>query len=415
MPVPSPVPVPSPDPVPVPVPAPTPEPPPPTPPTPTPPAPPPPPPPPPVNAAPVISGTPATTVQATRPYFFTPSASDADSSQSLTFSIANRPSWAAFSSATGQLSGTPAADQSGAYGNIRISVTDGVQTVSLPAFTITVSAPPNRAPVISGSPGTAIGAGSTYSFRPTASDADGQRLTFSITNRPVWASFSTSTGQLSGTPTSAQAGTTSNIVIRVSDGTASATLPAFSITVTAAPNRAPVISGTPVTTAAIGAEWTFRATASDADGDTLTWSVTNRPDGASFSTSTGELRITPTAAGSWSNIVLTVTDVNGASASLPAFTLTVPAPTITGSAELSWRAPTQYTDGSTLPSEQISAYRIYHGSSAGDLDRVAEVDGNTSLFTLTNLVAGTHYFAVTTVSVAGIESTFSGVGSKMIQ
>ena len=39
------------------------------------------------------------------------------------------------------------------------------------------------------------------SFVPTASDVDaGDALTYSITNQPSWASFSTSTGELSGTP-----------------------------------------------------------------------------------------------------------------------------------------------------------------------------------------------------------------------
>jgi hypothetical protein len=73
-------------------------------------------------------------------------------------------------------------------------------------------------------------------------------LTFSITNRPAWAAFNTTTGRLQGTPK--PAGTYSNIVIRVSDGRgASAQLPAFAITVGAASNAAPTISGTPATSA----------------------------------------------------------------------------------------------------------------------------------------------------------------------
>jgi hypothetical protein len=73
--------------------------------------------------------------------------------------------------------------------------------------------------------------GSAYSFQPIASDPDGNALTFSIANKPVWATFSTSTGLLTGTPTLAQAGTTSSIVISVSDGALSASLAAFNLTV----------------------------------------------------------------------------------------------------------------------------------------------------------------------------------------
>jgi hypothetical protein len=64
----------------------------------------------------------------------------------------------------------------------------------------------NSAPVITGTPATAVTAGSAYSFIPAASDGDGDTLTFSIVNKPSWASFSTSTGELSGTPVVSDAG-----------------------------------------------------------------------------------------------------------------------------------------------------------------------------------------------------------------
>ena len=89
----------------------------------------------------------------------------------------------------------------------------------------------NQAPTISGSPPTSVTQGTAYSFTPSGADADGNPLTFSIANAPAWATFSSSTGRLSGTPTNAQVGTYSNITISVSDGTASASLPAFSIQV----------------------------------------------------------------------------------------------------------------------------------------------------------------------------------------
>jgi len=89
----------------------------------------------------------------------------------------------------------------------------------------------NHAPTISGTPATAILVDTSYSFTPTASDADNDTLLFSITNKPSWASFDTATGELSGTPLNEDAGVTSDIVISVSDGIATASLPAFSIEV----------------------------------------------------------------------------------------------------------------------------------------------------------------------------------------
>ncbi len=60
----------------------------------------------------------------------------------------------------------------------------------------------------------------------------GSTLTYSIQNKPAWASFDSGSGTLSGTPDAASVGTYSNIVISASNGSASASLSAFSITVT---------------------------------------------------------------------------------------------------------------------------------------------------------------------------------------
>jgi len=90
------------------------------------------------------------------------------------------------------------------------------------------------APTISGTPGTSAQAGQKYSFTPTTTDPSGGTLTFSISNKPSWATFSSTTGALSGTPSNADAGTDSNITISVSDGTQSVSLAAFSIAVSSA-------------------------------------------------------------------------------------------------------------------------------------------------------------------------------------
>lgn len=207
------------------------------------------------NTPPTILGTPPTSanmVVAGNAYQFAPTAMDPDG-QVLTFSITNRPSWAQFDTVTGRLSGTPTGAHVGTYADITISVSDGITSVSLPAFTLTVSAvtpPPanNQPPTISGTPAQAVTAGAAYLFRPQASDPDGQRLTFSITNRPAWASFNAVTGELSGTPGAVNVGQTSNIVISVTDDQVSATLPAFSITVAEVQSGSATVRWTPPTT-----------------------------------------------------------------------------------------------------------------------------------------------------------------------
>ncbi len=314
------------------------------------------------NTPPTITGTPSTSVSAGSAYSFTPTAVDPDG-QTLAFGIANKPSWATFSTTTGRLSGTPSTANAGSYANIVISVSDGVATATLPAFSITVAVP-NRAPTISGSPATSVTTGQAYSFTPTASDPDGQALTFSISNKPSWASFSTSTGRLSGTPAAANAGTFAAIVITASDGSLSASLPAFSITVTAA-NRAPTISGTPATSVNSGQAYAFTPTASDPEGQPLTFSIANKPAWASFSASTGRLSGTPAAAnaGTYSGIVITASD-GSLSASLPAFSIAVAvvnrAPTISGTPSTSIASGQAYsfTPTASDPDGQTLAFGI---------------------------------------------------------
>jgi hypothetical protein len=368
--------------------------------------------PPPVNSPPVISGTPPTGASVGVQYSFTPAASDPDGNV-LTYSIANRPSWATFNASTGRLSGTPASANVGTFANIVIGVSDGQATAQLPAFAITVSNVANRAPVISGTPPLSVTAGAAYAFQPVASDADGNALTFSIANRPSWATFSSSTGRLAGTPTSSNVGTYSNIVIGVSDGQATAQLPAFSIAVTSAANRAPVISGTPPTSVMQGTAYSFQPTASDPDGNPLTFSVTNAPPWATFSTTTGRLQGTPTAShvGTYSNIVIRVSD-GSATAALPAFSITVVA-VASGSATLSWTPPTTNNDGSPLTN--LAGYRVRWGTAVGSYTNTVTLNnaGLTS-YVVSNLVSGTYYFVVTALNTAGGESQFSNVGSKTI-
>jgi hypothetical protein len=177
------------------------------------------------------------------------------------------------------------------------------------------------------------------------------------------------------------------------------------------PNSAPTISGTPTTTLVVNNPWSFTPTASDPDGDTLTFSITGEPSWASFDSKTGTLSGTPSTAGSHGPITITVSD-GKASSSLKAFTLRVDAPTL-GTATVSWEPPTRRTDGSALT--DLAGYRVYYGKSSGSLTHVINIDkvGQTSQH-IENLDAGTWYFAVTAYCSKGLESPKSEIGSKKI-
>ena len=130
---------------------------------------------------------------------------------------------------TGVFTYTPDSNASG-IDFFTFKANDGVLDSNTATVTVEIK-PVNDAPEISGIPEPGVYENKPYSFLPMAVDADGDSLTFSIANQPVWAGFDTSTGLLSGTPTHAHVGTTTRIVIAVSDGELGSFLPAFDLTV----------------------------------------------------------------------------------------------------------------------------------------------------------------------------------------
>jgi len=191
------------------------------------------------SAAPVLSGSPATSIVAAHYYAFQPGATDS-AGKKVTFAIANKPSWAVFDTTTGRLAGTPLPSNVGTFSNIVISGSDGAASAQLAPFALTVLPLPNNPPRISGSPSTAVVAGQAYAFQPSATDPNGLTIKFGITGKPAWAAFDTNTGRLSGTPAAADVGTYANIVVTAYDGYMKGVLPGFSIVVRASPVPPPV-------------------------------------------------------------------------------------------------------------------------------------------------------------------------------
>jgi hypothetical protein len=143
------------------------------------------------NSAPTISGTAQAAVTAGQSYSFKPSAADADK-DAVTFTIANKPSWAAFNATTGALTGTPAAADVGSYKGIEIAATDGKAVTALPAFAITVAAAVATNNV-------------SVSWTPPTQNSDGSTLT-DLSGYKIH--YGTASGSYSGSVTVANAGLT---------------------------------------------------------------------------------------------------------------------------------------------------------------------------------------------------------------
>ena len=248
----------------------------------------------------------------------------------------------------------------------------------------------NQAPVISGNPATVIDAGGYYDFLPSANDADGDSLTFSIQGKPSWASFNAINGKLYGIPNDNHVGSYNNIVISVSDGSVSVALPAFNLTVSSGPEPVTVPSVLGLMQA--NAESAIVA-AGLAVGTIATASSDSVPAGAVISqTPEGGSEVTQGA-----TVNLTVS--SGAATIIP----------------LSWIAPATRSDGTPLSISEIAGYRVYSGMERNNLVLMSDIsDGSATSYSLTGLTSGTHYFALTTYDYSNNESTYSDIVSRTV-
>jgi hypothetical protein len=96
---------------------------------------------------------------------------------------------------------------------------------------------PGAAPVITGTPPNTAVVGQTFSFQPNVTAAANVKLSFTVANKPAWASFNASSGHLWGVPQSVNLGSNQQIAISVSDGTHTQALPQFAVTVVSALKR----------------------------------------------------------------------------------------------------------------------------------------------------------------------------------
>ncbi len=270
--------------------------------------------------------------------------------------------------------------------NIEANLVSGA-VLKAPDFDFTMSNPSagtNRPPSISGNPPADARVGSSYDFRPNASDADSDTLSFSVTNPPSWARFDPLTGRLWGTPESGNVGINRNIVITATDGKANTSLPAFSIDVasngtspgtTVQPSAPDIVSFTASTSAI-----TRGASA------TLRWSV-NDADSVSISPQPGQVSGTSVSVSPTATTTYTLTARNAAGSD----TATVTVAVLSGSNDwsVSERPPTlsspRSVDLSTLGTINVNATsincsgKIYRVSLGDSQDAVVYMSGSQPL------------------------------------
>ncbi|NWG04500.1 MAG: putative Ig domain-containing protein [Syntrophaceae bacterium] len=226
---------------------------------------------------------------------FTITASDPDG-DALTYEASNLPTGATFDGTARTFQWTPGYDQAGSYQNVLFRVTDsGTPPLSASeAITITVGNV-NRPPVLDPIGNKQVNEGQLLQFTITASDPDGDALTYEASNLPTGAIFDPVSQKFSWIPTYDQGVKSyTDIEFTVTDNGSPNELDFELIKITVGNvNRAPVFS--PVGTQGIHENQLlqFNVTATDPDGDAITYSTGPLPKGAFFDASGGLFSWTP--------------------------------------------------------------------------------------------------------------------------
>ena len=137
--------------------------------------------------------------------------------------------------------------------------------------------------------------GSPVSLQMQGADsASGQTLTWSATGLPAGLSISSSSGLISGTPTTAGP---SPVTVTATDTTGASGSASFSWTVNSPAANTVTVTNPGSQTSTVGSPVSLQMQGADsASGQTLTWSATGLPAGLSISSS-GLISGTPTTAG----------------------------------------------------------------------------------------------------------------------
>jgi Putative Ig domain len=172
------------------------------------------------------------------------------------------------------------------------------------------------------------------------------------------------------------------------------------------------LTGTPATSIAVGAKYSFQPAVSAA-GQGTSFTIQGQPTWAEFDAATGALTGTPTTGdeGQSSKVTISAKDA-ASSASIGPFTIVVTGPA-NGTATLSWTAPAYDANGS--PITGLAGYNIYYGTDPSNLTKSIDVAGAaTTTYVVTGLTAGTYYFAVSAYNSEGVDSSLSNIGQKTI-
>lgn len=252
---------------------------------------------------------------------------DPDAGTTLTYSYSSSPTITGatlnVSAGVYSWSWTPTAGQIGSY-NVVFTVSDG--SLSTNANTVITVIQANRAPVLNLNLTAPVNVdeGQNFVYQLTATDPDaGAVLTFSSNDKPAGSVLDSQTGLFTWTPSFTQAGTY-NFSFTVKDEFNASDSKPITIIVGNV-NRAPAfvdkMPNQMVTVHNVPVEFRFQYTATDPDGDPVTFSFLQNPAGSTI-TSAGLFKWTPTTDQANSQFTVSVMLSDGNLAAINNTTLT---------------------------------------------------------------------------------------------
>ncbi|MFL0808843.1 MAG: putative Ig domain-containing protein [Agarilytica sp.] len=311
------------------------------------------------NAFPVISSTPSNYATVDSTYVYDIVASDENTNDVLTYSLLSGPVGMDVNGATGTLSWTPGNDDVGSH-DVSVRVTDPAGAYVQQNFTVTVQNADIEPPVV----GLVVNpidvvVGDTVDIQISAFDnvaitsvtleINGQSITLDGENSAVY------TPSVSGTHT---------VVATAVDTSGNSTSTTLDINVSVNTNTAPVITSNHMLSATSGIEYVYDVQATDAEGDTLTYSLVSAPSGMTIDSTMGEIIWIPNTSGAFA---ITVRVSDGELYDEESWQIVVAAP-IPLFAELS------VTPNLVDPGESVTI-GLYVEGAIGNLAREVWVDG----------------------------------------
>ncbi|MBT1073043.1 MBG domain-containing protein, partial [Pelotalea chapellei] len=373
------------------------------------------------NHPPSMNVIPDVTIQAGTAFNYQVVANDPDKT-SLAYTLSGAPAGMTVSS-TGLISW--ASSVAGTYIVTATATDAGTGKLSASrAFNLTVQKP-NFAPSITSKPPITATDNQPYTYTLTATDPDGDTVSYALINAPLGMAL---TGNvITWMPTKAQVGSQA-VQAMVSDGQGHYVYQDFTITVTHV-NSPPDISlaTAPPATATVGVFYSYPVTATDPDGDALSFSLIANPDpvptGMTIGT-TGVIGWTPTAAqnNKTHQVTAQVSDGFGGIATF-SYSIVVGIPGTKVTPTITWATPAAITYGTALSATQLNAtaggvagtftYSPASGTvlNAGNnqtLTATFTPTDTTTYNTTTKTVTLNVNQAAATVTLSGLTATYNG-------